>query len=135
MAGSDITISFDAERVAANVEKIMQRKIEAGLSSDIQYESAEIYRDLVEYLVPKKSGSLRDSAKIVRGAKHAQWGIRYDPTSKKGYHYANLQYHTPFENRTTPGTFDHWNQHLTTADRQGFNMAVKNLVVEAMKNG
>lgn len=137
MYGNSITVSFDASRVEAGIEKLLNRKIEEGLSSDVQYQAAEIYKDLIEPYVPLKSGNLRDSANIVHGAKHALWGIEYDPISPKGrhYHYGQYQYFgDPSWDRTTPGTYDHWNQHLSRADREGFKQAVKSLVIEAMND-
>lgn len=132
-----IRVSYDEGAVQRNVEKILKRKLDAGTSIDTKMEVAGEYASAVERYVPYKSGKLAHSARIVADGNVAN--IRYSARSFKGKHYdyAQWQYDTPVpqENRTTPGTYDHWNKHLTTAERKAFYEEAAKIVAREMKNG
>lgn len=129
-----VRISFDSESLEANVSKILGRKFKIDDYDGIDTEIAGSYAMHIARYVPYKTGRLLHSARVGDGK------ITYSAKVKRKsgiYDYAGIQYLVPFpqESRSTPGTYDHWNRHLTTAERKAFYDDVAKLVIERMNNG
>lgn len=129
-----VYISFDLKAVQDNVNRILNKKLERAKYDGVRNEIAGEYAAAIDKYVPSKSGRLHSSATVRDGE------IRYSAKANRpsgNYDYAAVQYYTPFpqENRHTPNTYDHWNKHLTTAERQEFYQKVKEIVVKGMNDG
>ena len=127
-----LNISFDMKAVQDNVNRMLNKKIKATEYVETRNEIAGEYAKAISKYVPYKTGRLLGSAKVEDGAitysaKVNRPGGRFD--------YAPVQYYNSFENRSTPNTYDHWNKHLTTAERQAFYEDVKDIIVERMNHG
>ena len=127
-----LKVSFDMKAVQDNVNRILNKKIEVTKYEEVKNDIAGEYAKAISKYVPYKKGRLAGSAKVDNGAitysaKVNRPGGRFD--------YAGVQYYTPFENRSTPNTYDHWNKHLTTAERQAFYEDAKNIIIERMNHG
>ena len=123
--------SLDMKAVQDNVNRILNKKIEVAKYTEVKDEIAGEYAKAISRYVPYKTGKLLNSAKVEDGAitysaKCNRPGGRFD--------YAAVQYYTPFDNRSTPNTYDHWNKHLTTAEREEFYNDVKDIIIERMNN-
>lgn len=133
-----IRVHFDEEAVTKNISRILDETINSAMDLNVREEIAGEYAMRISKYVPYKTGQLVNSADIVADAENGV-AIRYSAKSRKGrdrnYDYAQVQYETPFENRTTPDTYDHWNKHLTTAERKDFYEACADIISESMKHG
>ena len=119
-----IEVCFDAGAVQANITRILNRKVDAiqiGANKDAI--AGEYAKHVAKY-VPYKTGKLLRSAKVKDGT------ITYSAKAKNGFDYADIQYNVPFpqESRSTPGTYDHWNRHLTASERQLFYEDVAKII-------
>ena len=126
-----LKISFDMKAVQDNVNRILNKKIAVTEYTEVKDEIAGEYAKAISKYVPYKTGRLMNSAKIEDGS------ITYSAKVNRPdgrFDYAGVQYYTPFENRSTPNTYDHWNKHLTTAERQEFYEDVKDIIVERMNH-
>ena len=126
-----VYINFDMKAVQDNVNQIMNKKLDAAKYVETRNEIAGEYAAAIEKYVPSKTGRLHSSARVIDGE------IRYSAKANRksgSFDYAELQYNTPFANRHTPNTYDHWNRHLTTAERQEFYEQVQRIIVERMNN-
>ena len=132
-----IRISYDEDALELNIERVVKRKLNHALSIDTKKEIAGEYAMRVAQYVPYKSGRLRNSAEVISDGDKAV--IRYSARSRHGKHYdyAENQYSTPRDpdRRWTPGTYDHWNRHLTTAERQDFYQEAAEIIAREMNNG
>lgn len=129
-----IYIDFNMKAVQDNVNRILNKKVESAKYMEVVNDIAGVYAAAVDKYVPSKTGRLHSSARIRDGE------IRYSAKANRpggNFDYAELQYITPFpqENRHTPGTYDHWNRHLTTAERKAFYDEVAEIIIERMNNG
>lgn len=127
-----VYVNFDMKAVQDNVNRAIGKKVERALFEDTRNEIAGEYAKAISKYVPYKTGALSRSARVVDGE------IRYSAKVKrKGgtYDYAEYQYTHEFENRTTPGTYGHWNRHLTTAERKAFYEEVAEIITRKMNNG
>lgn len=136
MPSSFVDVKFDVGALQSNVEKILRRKLKNGLSQKTLVAAGELYKDAIEHYVPLKTGTLRGSATVVpRGEgcviRYSAKGTNKDG-SIKDYDYAKDRYTLPAKRRFTPGTYDHWNRHLTRAERQQFYNDVASIITEAM---
>ena len=127
-----MTVHIPIKEVRDNVNQLIRKKVDSALYEDSIDEIAELYKDAIEHYVPLKDGELRGNAKVVDGA------VVYSAKAKRrsgNYDYAEYQYENEFANRHTPGTYGHWNTHLTTAEKQTFYEQVKEIIIERMNNG
>lgn len=104
------------------------------LSDAVRKRAAEIYLDCVEPLVPKKLGDLRKSAYVPDKKYKGDYSVVYDIDYAKAQ-YEGYNGRGPHKKWTTTGTTDHWNHHLTTADRQAFYDLVAEEIKEGIKHG
>lgn len=134
---AELKISFDTDAVLNSLSNVIRRKINNSLSVPVKQEIAGEYAAAVYRYVPNKTGKLADSARVVTEGNDV--AIKYEAISEnkngKKTDYAPIQYEIPFENRTTPGTYDHWNRHLTTAERKAFYETCADIIKESFKNG
>lgn len=130
-----IRVSYDEDAVERNVSRILNRKLEKMTSLDTKMEIAGVYGVAIAKYVPYKTGKLLNSADVVADGNNAV--IRYSAHSKRGYDYAQKQYETPYpqESRSTPGTYDHWNRHLTSAEREEFYEDAAKIIARESNNG
>lgn len=144
MASGSVRVQFDTAALVNNLNKVLENKLEKGLSDENKYMATSLYRDAIAKYVPvgksykgHAGGALSRSAfkpdAIVKNGDG--YAVRYSAKSPKGYDYADYQYNNEFENRNTPDTYGHWNRHLTVAERQEWLDFVKKLIVEGMNNG
>lgn len=131
---SSVEITVKSETLQRNVEKILETKLKKGLSDSVRYSAAVKFALAIADYVPYKTGKLLRSNSIVSDGD--DYAVRYSAHSKKGYDYASVQYEADDSNwnRTTPGTYSHWDKHLTRAERQAFYEEVADDVVEAMND-
>ena len=125
-------VSFDMKVVQDNVNRILNKKIAVTEYTEVKDEIAGEYAKAISKYVPYKTGRLMNSAKVEDGA--VTYSVKVNRPDGR-FDYAPVQYYTPFENRSTPNTYDHWNKHLTTAERQEFYEDVKDIIVERMNHG
>ena len=126
-----IYLNFDMKAVQDNVNRVVKKKLDAANYVETRNEIAGEYAAAIEKYVPSKTGRLHSSAKVIDGE------IRYSAKANRpggSFDYAQIQYETPFANRHTPNTYDHWNRHLTTAERQAFYEQAKKIIVERMNH-
>ena len=135
-----IQISFDEEAVKHSLEDRIKGIVDKALTVETQKEVAGEYAVAVAKYVPygpnykgHRGGKLLRSAKIVETGEGV--AVEYSATSPEGYNYAKLQYETPFENRHTPNTYDHWNRHLTASERRAFYERCAEIISESINNG
>lgn len=127
-----ITIDVSMKDVQDNVNRLLRKKIKPIYYEENVNEIAELYKDAIEHYVPLKEGNLRGGARVEDGA------VVYSAKAKRKsgmYDYAEYQYENEFSKRHTPGTYGHWNTHLTSAEKQAFYADVKDIIVECMNNG
>lgn len=135
-----VRINFDEDslfRGVSNAVKRLRRKMTA---PEVKKEVTGEYAKVVAKYVPYKTGALLESASVVRDGDN--FAVRYSAKSKKGYDYADVQYKPEaygrdesLWNRTTAGTYSHWNRHLTSADREQFRDEVARILKESTKRG
>ncbi len=126
-----LRLEVDIKGVQDNVNRMLKKKVKTIYYDRVMDEIAYLLKDTMEPYVPMKSGQLRgnayvDNGNIIYTAKAERRGGRYD--------YAAYQYMNEFPKRFTPGTFGHWDKHLTAADKQYFYEQVKDLIVEEMND-
>ena len=128
-----VRISFDMKGVQDNVNRILGKKIKSIYYTSAKDDIAGEYAKYIAQYVPYKTGKLRYSAKIDNGSVVYSAKVR-----RKGgnFDYAGIQYYSDDSNwnRTTPGTYSHWNKHMTAADRRAFYDDVKRIIIERMNN-
>ncbi len=102
------------------------------LTDDVKLMAAEIYADCVEPLVPMKSGELRSDVSFpkYKGTRAVQYNAPYAKAQYEGYNGRG-----PSRNFTTPGTTDHWNHHMTAADRAAYYDLVAEELIARLNNG
>lgn len=128
--GDFLELNFDTSALQSQIARILKKK--ASVLDDVRVKNiaAERYKDAIEHYVPKDTGNLRESAEVRNGK------VVYTAKSPRGhkYAYADEQYHTPRDPsvRHTPGTYDHWNKHLTTAEKTDLYETLAKDIVEAM---
>ncbi len=127
-------ISFDMKAVQDNVNRILNKKIAVTEYTEVKDEIAGEYAKAISRYVPYKTGKLMKSADVEDGAVTYSVEVNRPNRPNGKFDYAKVQYYTPFENRSTPNTYDHWNKHLTTAERQEFYEDVKDIIVERMNH-
>lgn len=129
-----VYVNFDTSSFEKNLTRILKRKIEyQGLSKGVKKEITYMYRDAIRPYVPMKTGKLRRGSRVVTDGE--DFAIRYSAKAPKTkYDYAAKQYYTPVdpERRFTPGTFDHWNRHLSILEREKFYRDAARIITEAM---
>lgn len=128
----ELKIRVHTETLEANLKKRIEGFKKELLSDDIKRQAADIYKDCIEPLVPKDVGNLRDTAEIskYKGTYGVYYPVKYANAQYKGYNGKGV-----IRNYTTPGTIDHWNHHMSTADRQAYYDLVKEMILERMNNG
>lgn len=127
-----IKIRVHKESLEANMAKRIEEFKKKMLSDDVKYQSADIYRDCIEPLVPKKIGNLRDNVEYVKysGTYAIKYTSNYAKAQYKGYNGRGV-----IRKWTTPGTIDHWNLHMSRADKGAYYDLVKEMIMEKLKNG
>ena len=144
MPSGSIRVQFDENALVNSLNRVLTSKLENGLSDKVKYTATSYYRDAIAKYVPygksykgHTGGTLYrsgfDNNSIVKEGDG--YAVRYSAKSPKGYDYADYQYHNEFENRNTPGTYGHWNTHLTHSERREWHEQVKQLIIEGMNNG
>lgn len=131
-------VNYDADALTENVENLLEKKLEKGLSNEVKWYAANKYKDIIEQYVPlggsykgHTGGALRREARVV--PEGDDYAIRYSATSPKGKDYAEAQYEGPeWWERTTPGTYSHWNRHMSRSDRLEWYQYVADSIMEAM---
>ena len=135
-------IRIHTDTLESNISRILGRMKDVVLSDELKVEAIKKYRKKVEPYVPEKKGFLKlsayDSDAIVDY--HGDKALVYDPVAnnRQHYHYGKVQYEGPGPgeewNRTTEGTYDHWNQHLTRAEREEYYQELADMYVKEIKN-
>lgn len=128
-----VRVRVDVSNLASKVSEILKRKVQVTELVDVRDEIAGEYAMYISKYVPYKTGKLLHSANIEDGA------VVYSARTRRPggtYDYAGIQYTVPFspDSRSTPNTWDHWNKHLTTAERKDFYESVATILTERMNN-
>lgn len=127
--GDIAKVTFDTASLQASLDRILKKKVKVLDDPKVQETAAREYAKTIQTYVPKKTGKLRRYR--IKGR-----DIIYSARSKYGekYNYALNQYETPYDqdSRTTYGTFDHWNRHLTAIEREEFYRNVAEFVARYM---
>lgn len=110
------SINFDTRQLQSQLSRIVKKKCAVLNNVEVRNAVARQYKDVVEKYVPMKTGKLRETAFVEHGA------VVYPAVSDKKFPYAEVQYRTPFDpsRRTTPGTYDHWDKHLSNSEKERF---------------
>lgn len=128
--GEYLELSVDMKALQSSLSRVLKRKAKVLDDVRVRNVAAERYKNAIEKYVPMRTGNLRNSAHVSNG------NIVYDARSKKGNHYAyaSEQYHIPrsVNVRFTPNTYDHWDKHLTVAERVQFYEDLARDIAEAM---
>lgn len=137
-AGYNIKVRIHTETIESAIGRILDKKKDIILSDNLKRTSAELYMDKIKHLVPLgKTEELRSSADI-RPYKDT-YAVCYDPVDEKRdikFHYGEVQYNGPdWWNRRTEGTYSHWNQHLSSFEREDYYRELAKLYVEECNNG
>ena len=136
-AGFDIKLRIHTETLESNIKRILGKKKKLALSDDVKEFAVDLYSRKIKPYVPRKTGNLRNkkNTKIVRYK--GTYAIDYIATDKYGRQYAKAQYYADDSDweRTTEGTYSHWNQHLSRAEREDYYRRVAEKMKEKMKNG
>ncbi len=120
----DFTVTTRVHR--ETLERAIWKRIEEikgqALSDENRRRAAEIFIGEVEHLVPMSGGDLRKSAHVGDSKYKGDYTVVYGNEDVK---YAKAQYdgyngRGVIREYTTEGTTDHWNQHMTRADRQAY---------------
>lgn len=136
-----INVRIHSETLHAQLSKRIDGYRKAALSDKVKYKAAKLYAKKVQPYVPKKTGELREDVDIV--PYNGVYAVQYNATATRKkrdgsietVQYAEAQYHgDPTWNRTTEGTYDHWNQHLSMAEREEYYSDIANLVIEEIKS-
>lgn len=125
----DVTIRVHIETLESALKKRMDNFTKEMLSDDVKYASAIMYADAVNHLVPMKTGVLRNYITFpkYKGTRAVNYNAPYAEAQYKGYNGSVIS------KWTTPGTIDHWNQHLSNADRLQYYEDVKQMIVRKLK--
>lgn len=127
-----IYVSFDNKAMNKYLTETLGNKAKMlDEDMDLRNAAAGQYAAYVSKYVPLgKTGRLRQ-AKVKDGeVRYSAIAIKKDGTR---YDYAETQYNGPdWWERRTPGTYSHWNRHMTTAERQAFYDDVKQMLLEKM---
>lgn len=132
--------THNLETISRAFKKKVSDLEEALRSDESKRRVAEIYLDCVEPLVPmsdpyKKpdAGFLRASAHVPDNKYKGDYYVLYDAP------YAEAQFvgktRGAVMHWTTPGTHDHWNRHMSSADRAAFHSLVKEELLKRIKDG
>ena len=133
MSGFEMTLRIHAETLSSNISRILEEKIEKGmLSDDVKYKAAELYAKKIRPYVPMEKKTLRNSTDIV--PYNGVYAVEYHPVDKYGHEYAEFQYYADDStwDRHTPGTYSHWNQHLTRLEREDYYREFADEISSAM---
>lgn len=132
--GFEVQIRVHTDTLERALNKRIKNFTKELLTDDVKLMAAEIYADCVEPLVPMKSGELRNPNNIrfpkYKGTRSVEYIVPYAEAQYKGYNGRG-----PSKNFTTPGTIDHWNHHMTTADRKAFYDLVAEELIARLNNG
>ena len=128
-----VEVHFDFKKLQDNVNRILGKKIDVIHYTNTKDELAGLYAMYISKYVPYKSGKLFRSAKVNHGA------VVYSAKARRprgNFDYASIQYYIPFpqSSRSTPYTYDHWNRHLTSAERQAFYEDAAKIITKEMNN-
>jgi len=128
----EVRIRVHSETLENNLRKRIDVFKKKMLSGEVKREAADIYRDCVEPLVPKKIGNLRDIVELkkYKGTYAIVYKSNYAQAQYKGYNGRGV-----ITKWTTPGTIDHWNLHMSRADKGAYYDLVAEMIMEKLKNG
>lgn len=100
------------------------------MSDDVKYASAIMYADAVNHLVPMENGILRNSITFpkYKGTRAVEYTATYAKAQYSGYNGRG-----PSRKFTTKGTIDHWNQHLSSAERLQYYEDVKRMILRKLE--
>lgn len=132
--------THNLDTISSSLGKRVKDIEESLKSDDAKRTVAEIYLDCVEPCVPMsdpeknpEAGFLRRSAHVPDDKYKGDYYVLYDAP------YAKAQYKGKTRGAvlhwTTPGTKDHWNKHMSTADRAAFHALVKEELLKRAKYG
>ena len=113
---------INAKPFAQKVADILKRKTVSLTSNQFRMQSAQLYAELIEPYVPKKTGKLRNSVTIVRGGTY----LRYNTN------YAQRVYEVPARRYTTPGTTHHWDEYAAPNIMDKYKAALNQMAREYM---
>lgn len=130
--GFEVKIRVHTDTLEQALSKRIEKFRKEMLTDDVKLMAAEIYADCVEPLVPMKSGELRSNISFpkYKGTRAVRYDASYAEAQYKGYNGRG-----PSRNFTTPGTTDHWNHHMTAADRAAYYDLVAEELIARLNNG
>lgn len=136
MGEFSVTIRTHTDTLERAMQKRIAKFTKDMLTDDVRRRAAELYRDAVEKYVPKDSGNLRESAheenSIVKYK--GDYAVLYDvPYAEAQYVGFNGRGAIRNSRRKTGGTYDHWNHHMTTAERQTYYNQVKEEILQNLE--
>lgn len=124
-----VTIRVHKDVLERALAKRMENFKSEMLSDDVKKASAIMYADAVNHLVPMKHGFLRNSITFpkYKGTRAVKYTAPYAEAQHYGYTRGVIR------KWTTEGTIDHWNQHLSNADRAQYYEDVKRMLLRKLK--
>lgn len=128
----EVTVRVHKETLLNALQKRIDDFTKESLNDDIKLRAAEIFADCIEPLVPKDQGGLRANISFpkYRGTRAVQYDSKYAEAQYRGFNGRGV-----IRNYTTPGTIDHWNLHLSRADREAFYDLVAEEIITRLNNG
>ena len=130
--------THNLDTIAKALDKKVEDLEDELRSDEIRQIVADIYKDCIEPLVPKEFGGLRDSGVVPDDKYKGDAYVLYDaPYAKAQYEGNNGKGRRPGSmwKRHTKNTYDHWNKHLSTADRQAFYDLVEEELIKRLNHG
>lgn len=151
-----VRIRTHGETLESGLSKAIEGFMRTMMSDSMKRKAASIYMKCVEKYVPMDNGDLRASAHVSTGKYKGDYVVLYGNDDVK---YAKVQYEgdngriikgkdsngNPIYgehkkpgsmwSRNTKGTYDHWNKHMTTADRAEYMSKVKAEMLKRLKDG
>jgi len=142
MANITVHTRIHTETLSSNLQSVLDNLEDKILSDSIKRQSAELLMKYSNKYVPQgATRKLRESAKVVPyGDTYAvEYFAEGEPSKKTGKPrlYAKPQYHANDVgwNRATPGTYSHWNRHITKAEKLSMYDELKRAILEEVNHG
>ena len=128
--GFDIKIRVHTETLESALKKRVDNFTKEMMSDDVKYASAIMYADAVNHLVPMESGRLRNDITFpkYKGTRAVKYNAPYAKAQYAGYNGKGV-----IREWSTEGTIDHWNQHLSSAERMQYYDDVAQMIIRKLQ--
>lgn len=131
-----VDLNLDARTLNKIVTSTLGHRAESVTKKpQLRFEVAQVFLDMVEKYIPKKTGNLRANGHVVSGG-HGSGDARLRwYATNRGYDYATDQFYTQYRNYTTAGTGPNWTGALINNEWNTYLAAIEPIIMRAFKEG